>query len=240
MSDLQQSRERLVLAREEERRRLRRDLHDELAPAIAALALTGGAVEEVMTTNPEAALSLLRKLNSAMRATVGDIRRLVYELRPPVLDELGLADAIRERCSHYSTHTHLSVTADIPEPLPELPAAVEVAAYRIALEALMNVVRHAQARSCTVRVRAGESLEIVVSDDGVGLSAQSRPGVGLRSMRERAEELGGACVVDSPPEGGTTVRTSLPIAVYMLNDLCPPHEEHSSEDERPALSATDS
>ena len=229
-ADLQRARERLVLAREEERRRLRGDLHDDLAPALAALALTAATASDLIDTDPAGAKGLVAELHRAIRATVGDIRRLVYDLRPPTLDELGLVAAVRERAAQVDGARRvgpggggaddppgLRVAVAAPECLPPLPAAVEVAAYRIVQEALMNVVRHARARTCTILLALTEDtagvrrLEVDVVDDGVGLPAGYRAGVGLRSMRERAAELGGACTVEQGVAGGTHVAAWLPV-----------------------------
>jgi signal transduction histidine kinase len=220
---LQEAREQLVLAREEERRRLRHDLHDELAPTLASLALTAATARALFDTDPGAAKSLVGDLQGALRACVGDVRRLAYNLRPPVLDELGLLAAIAERARQYDgapvegegeAGTRLRVVVEAPDALPPLPAAVEVAAYRIVSEAVMNVARHAQAHTCTIRLAfadQGRRLEIEVVDDGHGLPEEYRAGVGLRSMRERAAELGGACVVEPRARGGTVVRVWLPL-----------------------------
>src|ERR687898_418428 len=205
MADLRRSRERLVLAREEERRRLRRDLHDELAPTLAALGLGAATVGELIATDPKEAAFANEKLRSAIRATVGDVRRLVYDLRPPALDELGLVEAIRQRASRYDVGDEdFLARVEAPDELPPLPAAVEVAAYRIVQEALTNVSRHARASACTVRLACadGRALTIEVTDDGVGLPETPEGGVGLSSMRERAAELGGECeIVRSRPSG---------------------------------------
>ncbi len=214
-AELQRSRERLVSAREEERRRLRRDLHDELAPTLAALALSAATARDRTQSDP-ATTALLAELYSGLRGAVGDIRRLVYELRPPALDELGLVTAIRERAAAYngSRQTqvdNLQVTIEAPEHLPPLPAAVEVAAYRLVQEALMNVARHAQAHSCTIRLALTNGLQVEVADDGVGLPANYRAGVGLRSMRERALELGGRCTIECRNGTGTCVEAWLPV-----------------------------
>jgi signal transduction histidine kinase len=220
--DLQRSREGLVVAREEERRRLRRDLHDGLAPTLAALALTTSTLSEIIPREPELAIEITHELEQAMRSTIGDIRRLVYDLRPPTLDELGLVAAIREYIAQQTGFsnrsgwkqtetTQLQVTLESNEALPALPAAVEVAAYRIVQEALMNVVRHAQAISCRITITLEDMLQIAVCDDGIGLPAEHRTGVGLLSMRERAEELGGTCTIERS-ERGTCVHAQLPIA----------------------------
>jgi signal transduction histidine kinase len=219
MADLQRSRERLVLAREEERRRLRRDLHDELAPTLAALGLSTATVGELIPTDPKEAAFANEKLQAAIRATVSDVRRLVYDLRPPALDELGLVEAIRERASRYGMGDQgFRAAVDAPDELPPLPAAVEVAAYRIVQEALTNVSRHARASACTVRLAYtdGRALTIEVTDDGVGLPDTPEGGVGLHSMRERAAELGGECEIVCSWPSGTRVFARLPFREPLL------------------------
>ncbi len=210
-ADLQRSRERLVNAREEERRRLRRDLHDGLGPQLATLTLKLDIARNLLAHEPQAADALLTGLKAQIQAAISDIRRLVYDLRPPALDELGLIPAVREQATSCSQNG-LNVIVEAPEKLPPLPAAVEVAAYRIVQQALINVVRHAQARTCRVRLAIGAKLHLEITDDGVGLPEDHRAGVGLSSMRERAAELGGTCVVEpSGPAGGTRVLARLPL-----------------------------
>ncbi len=225
-ADLQQSRERLVLSREEERRRLRSDLHDDLAPTLAALSLTAATARDLVDRDPEAARELMADLHTAALAAVADIRRLVYDLRPPTLDELGLVAAIRERAAQYERHrtanpepgapSGLRVEVEAPSALAGIPAAVEVAAYRIVQESLVNVDRHAHARTCTIRLvptqdEAGRHLLVEIIDDGVGLPAESWRGVGLTSMRERAIELGGTLNVTRTTPTGTRVQARLPL-----------------------------
>ena len=199
-ADLQVARERLVLTREEERRRLRRDLHDGLAPTLAAAGLTAATASDLRELDPEESRRLLDQLQRTLRAAVGDIRTLVDGLRPPALDELGLLPALRDRIGELQG---VRTTFEAPEQLPALPAAVEVAAYRICQEALMNVARHAHGRSVIVRLSVDESLHLLVEDDGVGVRSSDAPGVGLASMRERALELGGACTIDEARPSGT-------------------------------------
>jgi signal transduction histidine kinase len=209
-ADLQRSRERLVTAREEERRRLRRDLHDGLGPQLAAQTLKVGSARSLYGRDPAAADALLSELEANMEAAISDIRRLVYNLRPPALDELGLDGAIRESAAQYSTNG-LKISVDTPKALPSLPAAVEVAAYRIVQEALTNVVRHAAASECVIRLGLDGELELEITDDGVGLPEDRGAGVGLSSMRERAVELGGTCVVEPSLPEGTRVLARLPL-----------------------------
>jgi two-component system, NarL family, sensor kinase len=206
--DLQRSRERLVLAREEERRRLRRALHDEVGPAIAGLGLRTEAARRLVETDPHGAEDALVVVRDGTQILVDDIRRLAYNLRPPALDELGLAGALQQHAGTVSS-PNVSVTTTA---LGELPAAVEAAAYRIAIEAVANVVRHASASACTVRVSAEDGhLQIRVADDGHGMPPDVHAGVGMSSMRERAAELGGSLRVESRAGGGTIVTASLPI-----------------------------
>jgi signal transduction histidine kinase len=212
-ADLQRSRERLVSAREEERRRLRRDLHDGLGPTLAGIALGLELARDEHRRDPTARDVLLGRLTAETRRCIAEIRRLAYELRPPALDEFGLVPALREQAAHLTGAADgLVVSMEAPNELPALPAAIEVAAYRITLEALTNVARHAHARSCTVSLMVDGALELEIVDDGLGLPRDHRAGVGLASMRERAAELGGACSVERLPAGGTRVRAHLPLA----------------------------
>ncbi|MGI8874205.1 MAG: ATP-binding protein, partial [Egibacteraceae bacterium] len=206
-ADLQRSRERLVSAREEERRRLRRDLHDDLGPALAAAALQLDRARD-LASDPAGAL--LEDAARRLRGVVGDVRVLVEGLRPRALDDLGLVPALRQQAARVSAG-HLDVVLDMPEDLGPLPAAVDVAAYRIVSEALSNVARHAAARVARVTIRRDDGLQISVTDDGRGLPDEIRSGVGLTSMRERAEELGGTFTVRPRPGAGTVVEAWLPV-----------------------------
>jgi signal transduction histidine kinase len=210
-ADLQHARERLVSAREEERRRLRRDLHDGLGPQLAGVTFRLHAARQVLRRDPAGAEAALDELMLRTQEAVDDVRRLVYALRPPALDDLGLVGALQELASTVLP-AGLKVVVQAPESLPPLPAAVEVAAYRIAQAALVNVARHAQAQACSVRLWLdGGALRLEVIDDGRGLPASTRAGVGLVSMRERAAELGGACTIEAVAEGGARVVACLPI-----------------------------
>jgi signal transduction histidine kinase len=211
-AQLQQARERLVLTREEERRRLRRDLHDGLAPTLAAAGLTAATAADLAERDPGRAGALIGSVQDTLQTAVGDIRAMVDELRPPALDELGLVQALRERATELRQGMTVEVLA--PDGLPELPAAVEVAAYRICQEALMNVLKHSGARTARVTLGTSGGLTMVVEDDGVGVDGiddRRTHGVGLASMRERAAELGGDCTVDETPGGGTRVSVRFPL-----------------------------
>ena len=207
--ELQRGREQIVAAREEERRRLRRDLHDGLGPSLGAVALRIETARNLARTSPADADRVLRQAREDVANALADVRRLVHDLRPPALDDVGLLDAVRQQGERLGV-PGLTVTAD--GTLDGLPAATEVAAYRIASEALTNVARHARATTTRVHlaVEAGR-LVVEVVDDGTGIPARTPAGVGLVSLRERAEELGGRCQVRDGASGGTVVRAELPL-----------------------------
>jgi two-component system NarL family sensor kinase len=212
-ADLQRSRERLVLARVEERRRIRRDLHDGLGPALAGAVFQSDAARDLIVRDPAAADALLGSLREGLQAAVADIRSLVYALRPPALDELGLVPALYEQAARLNeTGTGPRISIEGPADLPDLPAAVEVAAYRIAVEAITNAVRHSGASTCSVRLHLNGGLEIDVVDDSATSRQPYRAGVGITSMRERASELGANLTVQAGRHGGTHVHTVLPLA----------------------------
>jgi signal transduction histidine kinase len=218
-ADLQRSRQQLVAGREEERRRLRRDLHDGLGPSLASLLLEARVLQRLIHSDPAAAERLVSEMQGDIRATIDDIRRVVHELRPPALDDLGLVQALnvlaakigRPEGGAGEATTGLRVAVDAPHDLPPLPAAVEVAAYRIVQEALANVVHHAQARCAVVRLKLDGALHIEVADDGAGFAVGRAGGLGLHSMRERAAELGGTFSVAAAAGGGTVVHAMLPV-----------------------------
>ncbi len=207
---LRRSRERIVTAREEERRRLRRDLHDGLGPQLTGVALGLDVVAvEVAAVAPSGAEAIDRLRGEIVEA-ITDVRRLVNDLRPPRLDEVGLAGALRELASRIG-RGELVCHVDIPDQLAPLAAATEVAVYRIASEALTNVVRHANARSCWLRLTLGADLRLEVLDDGHGVANASPVGLGTQSMQERAEELGGTLQITALSPRGCSVVAVLPL-----------------------------
>ena len=208
--DLLRSRAEVVALREDERRRLRRDLHDGLGPALAAIGLKAGLAARHVPRE-SAARELLGEIDTEVKAGLGDIRRLVEALRPPALDELGLVGAVRARASSLTGDMIIDVSG--PDTAGPLPAAVETAAYRIVVEALTNVVRHSGASACRVVIMvSAEAVEVSVRDDGRGLDGDRSPGVGLRSMQERAAEVGGTLSVQSNGSG-TVVSALLPLTL---------------------------
>lgn len=209
--EIQRSRERLVTTREEERRRLRRDLHDGVGPSLASIALKLDAARNLLPRDPAGVESLLSELSAQTQAAIGDVRRAVYNLRPPALDDLGLVPALQAHAARMGG-AGMPVVVEVDAAIPPLPAAVEVAAYRIALEGLTNAARHAGARTCTVRLSPGDDCLVVeVVDDGRGIPAGAAAGVGLTAMRERAAELGGSLQVVSAPGAGCRITARLPL-----------------------------
>src|SRR5580692_3313882 len=230
--DVRRARERLVLAREEERRRLRRDLHDGLGPALAGLMLKVENAGALVPTEPEAAVADLHAIRDDIQAAVADVRRLVEGLRPPAVDDLGLGPAVRQAVLGLTTPAGIGAHVDVADPLQDVPAAVEVALYRIISEAVTNVVRRSGAASCRVAILVRDNAIVAeVSDDGSGFSAVEpgcprgvgwlrgdgtahrdahAGGYGLISMRERAEELGGSLAIRSDGSG-TTITATLPL-----------------------------
>jgi signal transduction histidine kinase len=201
------SRQQLVTAREEERARLRRDLHDELGPTLAGLVMQLAGLRQILEESPELAATRVPRLEEAARSALEDVRRVSRVLRPPSLDALGLDGALHDHAAR------LGLTAtSTPTSLPDLPAAVEVAAYRIGAEALTNIARHARTSRAEVAVRVdGDELSLTVTDDGIGWGGDGI-GVGVLAMRERAEELGGGLDIESVRGAGTAVRARLPLA----------------------------
>jgi signal transduction histidine kinase len=207
-TDLQQSRQRLVSVVEEERRRLRRDLHDGLGPVLAALILQSETAHDLVRQDPAEAENLLISMADQAEAATQEIRRLVYDLRPPALDDLGLMGALHAYAHRYST-SGVQFEIRAPEPLLPLPAAVEVAVYRIVTEAITNVIRHAHATHCWITLEVAPArLILTVRDNGRGLPVSDQVGVGVLSMRERCVELGGSFTLDG--QHGTQIQATLP------------------------------
>jgi signal transduction histidine kinase len=208
--ELQLSRQKIVTAREEERRRLRRDLHDGLGPTLAAQMFRVGAAQGLLQKNPEKTAKILDDLQNGIEGTLGTIRQLVYELRPPLLDQFGLIGSVNDFVSRLDNRVEINL--DLPAQLPALTAAVEVAAFRIMHTSLDNVTKHAKATRCDARLAVTNgNLTIDIIDNGIGISDDYKAGVGLTSMRERAEELGGTFAVTRNKPQGTHLSVSIPL-----------------------------
>lgn len=211
-ADLRRSRQELVSAREEERRRMRRDLHDGLGPTLAGATLRIDIARNKLLNNPIEAEAILVETKGQIQDTIGDVRRMVYQLRPPVLDDMGLERAVRAFTDQQKLDG-LMITVENSDGLLALPAAVEVAAYRIALEGITNVIRHAEASEAVIHFYFEHSNFIVeIMDDGIGLPGAIPDEVGMSSIRERAEELGGQLEL-MPLSPGTLMRACLPCFV---------------------------
>lgn len=208
--DLRRSRERLALALEEERRRIRRDLHDGLGPSLATVVMGLEEARAVHTTDGERTGRLLVDLKEQTKEAIEEIRSLVYGLRPPALDELGLVAAVAQLVSATTGRTQIAIETDLPNDLPGLSAATEVCAYRVVQESVTNVVRHSGATTAQVglSVEAG-ALRVEVRDDGRGLPDAFVAGVGFTSMRERVEDIGGTIEISS--RSGVSVVARLPL-----------------------------
>lgn len=217
-ADLRRSREQLVIAREEERRRLRRDLHDGVGPTLANIAMRLDATRSLISDGGGSAEASLDSLKTQTQEAIGEIRRLAYELRPPALDELGLTGALEEyvaRSNGANGNTSPTrVSLETPEAPLRLPAAAEVAIYRIAVEGIVNVMKHAHASDCLVSLAAEDgTAKIEITDNGIGIEVGQPAGVGLSAMRERAAELGGTCTAEPRAGGGTRVHATIPIGM---------------------------
>lgn len=210
-AELRRARERLVVAREEERGRLLRDLHDELGPRLASHTLLVDAARIALGRDAPRADALLAELSQETRRSLEEVRRIARGLRPPALDELGLPDALRDAAEQCAS-SRLAVEVDVTD-IDSTPTAVETAAYHVAREALANVVRHADARWCAVRLHrdGGGALVLEVEDDGKGVVPGTPSGVGFESMRERPAEVGGHCVIEDRLGGGTRVTATFPL-----------------------------
>jgi signal transduction histidine kinase len=216
-AELERARLHIVTAREDAHRRLGSDLHDGVGHQLAGLARQTERVKDLIVQDPAAAQVLISKITAELNGAISQVRQLAHQLYPPELELLGLVGALRERFQ-ANADDNLSIRADLPETLPNLPTAVESVAYYIALEALTNVVKHASASTCLLRLALVNDdpqlrlpvLELEICDDGRGLAVDSPSGLGLLSMQARAAELGGVCQIESNPGGGTRVSVRLP------------------------------
>jgi signal transduction histidine kinase len=206
---LERDRQQLIDAREDERRRLHRDLHDGVGPELAGLALQLSALSS--SVQDPVLRGRLVELQKRLRGAVGEVRRTVDDLRAPALDELGLVGALRARAEFFTAPGVFVCTLESAE-LPPLSAALESAAWKITTEAVSNAARHSHAARCCIRLHpeGDHGLVVEVEDNGTGVSATAPHGVGMDSMRARARELGGVLQVLPGTGGGTLVRANLP------------------------------
>jgi signal transduction histidine kinase len=211
-NDLADAYQQLVSTRDEERQRLRRDLHDGLGPQLASQTLTLDAALVTLEHNPSEAHRMLADLRGHLQDSIDEIRRVIYALGPTGFGENGLAGSIQEsfRLYHFA-HVHFSLI--VTDKLPPLSVHTETEIYRIVLEAITNVVRHASATEAVVTIGLLEErgrLILAIEDNGSGLPIPNRPGFGLESMRTRTERLNGTLRIESN-SGGTRVYAELPV-----------------------------
>jgi two-component system NarL family sensor kinase len=216
-------RRRTAEIREQERRRFGQDLHDSLGPTLAAVLMRADAACSLIVTDPAAARGALIGLTGETRNAIAEVRRLAQSPGDPALRDMSLACALGAQAARFGRASagRLAVRVDACDSEP-LPQAISLAAYRIACEALTNVARHSRARSATVRLRpaaGGTAVWLEITDDGTGLPARLRPGVGLDSMRQRARELGGTCTIENAAPRGTRVLAILPTEPAATGDI---------------------
>ena len=212
--EVRRSREQIVMAQEEERRRIQRDLHDGLGPVLASMRMRLEACLDQAQLDAPNLVHDLERLDSLVGQAATDIRRLVYDLRPPALDQLGLVQALRQYVDRFSRETN-TVVELVAAAEPTLPAAAEVTIYRIVSEALTNIHKYAAATKVTITLqKLGDALLLRIADNGIGGAVEGvyeGGGTGIGSMRERAELLGGAFVLRSTSGAGTTIELYLPL-----------------------------
>jgi signal transduction histidine kinase len=207
--ELVDSRARLSTARDAERSALRRELHDGLGPAIAGVGYGLRAARNLIATDPDAAATLLDTLAGEVEARVEDVRMLARELVPPALVESGLPAALAELAERYRLGG-FEVDLDIGEAIPALPQPTASALYGIAVEGVRNASRHSGSTGCVVGIRLdSDALVLSVDDSGTGIADDASTGVGLQSMRERADAIGARLTISNPPAGGTSVTVRL-------------------------------
>ncbi len=212
----------IVQAQEEERRRLARELHDEIGQALTAITLDLGMLAQLIPKSDERLQRALEDAQTLSQNALEEVRRLSVELRPAILDDLGLVPALRWTLDRHMERTGAQGRFEVIGLEGRLPGEIETVCYRAVQEALTNVARHASARSIAVRLeleRDGRTVHLTISDDGVGFDvrqalhrAQVGGSLGLLGLRERVELLGGHLDIRSRPGRGTTVEVRLPVS----------------------------
>lgn len=199
-----------LLAQERERLRIAQALHDEAGQTLTAVALE---VERAAEDGSEADRARMAAIAAQLHATLDEIRRIARELRPEALDDLGLVNALIALSSRVSRQGGIRVERDLSSQLPGLSEDVELVVYRVAQEALTNVLRHSRASRCQVRLAAeGDKVALEVTDDGVGMPATlGTETIGIEGMRERALLSGGRLRIGPGPDNGTTVTLEVPL-----------------------------
>jgi two-component system, NarL family, sensor kinase len=209
---------RLLQVQDEERRHIGRELHDSVGQSLAAVGLNTAAVLRESQNLSAGTARRVEENALIIQQLLSEIRTMSYLLHPPLLDEMGLASALKEYVNGFAERSCVSVTLDLPEKLERLPQACELSLFRIVQECLTNVHRHSGSKTALVRLsRTEEQIELEVADQGRGMDPETQQnfiagkstGVGLRGMRERVRQLGGFLEIES--DAGTTVRAVLPV-----------------------------
>jgi signal transduction histidine kinase len=203
--------------REEEKARIARELHDEMGSSLTAVNMDLSSVRQRLGEDSPLAARLARAANT-LKSTVESMRRIIEDLRPTMLESLGLREAVRSLAKDCAERYGLPLSVDFPDELPPLPAGSPIGLYRIAQEALTNAIRHAKANSIRLAIHVeGDNVIMEVVDDGVGIvsasAGSSRAPHGLLGIRERANAMGGGATIGSGPDGrGTEIRVTVPSA----------------------------
>lgn len=206
----------LMSAREEEKARIARELHDEMGSSLTAVNMDLMSVRQRLGEDSPVAARLVRAADT-LKSTVEAMRRIIEDLRPTMLESLGLREAVRFWATDYAGRVGIPLVIDIPEELPPLPAGSPIGLFRIVQEALTNAVRHAKSKSIRLSMHVdGDSVILEVVDDGVGIAPRATGAAqshGLLGIRERATAMGGASTIGPGPGGrGTEIRVTVPVA----------------------------
>jgi signal transduction histidine kinase len=207
---------RLLEAQEEERRRIAREVHDDLGSRIAELALS---IHQIITRSPELSENAVADLDGLLEKTTalsGAIRSLSHQLHSPVLTLVGLPASLRSLCRQFQASTGIRVFLTIGRDVDDIPADTALSLYRIAQESLNNIARHTGANTARVRLtRKSEQVQLTISDSGSGFTAKSKrsEGIGLISMEERVRALRGTFQIRTRPGAGTHLRAAIPLSL---------------------------
>ena len=210
---------KVIEVQEEERRRVSRELHDGIIQLLSSIQLRLGLTDGTRPSRKSFQPEEIKKVSALMERAVDEVRRISHDLRPSVLDDLGLVSALRSLCEEFSEKTRIPVDLHLPDPPGRLPKRAELALFRICQEAFNNVEKHSRARQVSLLIKQQDSdVLAVVHDDGRGFGpdslkgrGSSRSGLGLAGMRERALAIGGTVSIESTPKAGTTIEVRIPL-----------------------------
>jgi signal transduction histidine kinase len=217
--NMQQLWRQMIQGRDEERRRMARELHESAGQSLAALKMNLGRLRELLPKNRGLAQTLWRSSNDLAEAAIREVRTVSYLMHPPLLDEAGLTPALRWYARGFAERSKIVVIVDMARDFGRVPQEIETTVFRVVQEALTNVHRYSGSGTACIRIRRDDrELRVEVQDEGggltiagVGSSSHSPPGVGIAGMRERVQQLNGKFEIDGVPGKGTTVRAVLPI-----------------------------